>query len=93
MAFVGGYTVFLPGRWDTPSFLFSYAMIMVVPILFVFWKLKNKTKVNRAAFTFPFLWLSFSFSQWQPLETMTFFKEEIMIVDHYEAELKSKLAR
>jgi len=23
MAFVGGYTVFLPGKWDVPSFLFS----------------------------------------------------------------------
>ncbi|KIM48743.1 hypothetical protein M413DRAFT_84991 [Hebeloma cylindrosporum] len=73
MAFVGGYTVFLPGRWDVPSFLFSYTMIVVVPILFVFWKLKNKTK-------------------WQPLETMTFFEEERMIVDDYEVELKSGLA-
>jgi amino acid permease len=45
MAFVGGYIVFLPGRWDVPSFLFSYVMIMAVPILFVFWKLKNRTKV------------------------------------------------
>jgi amino acid transporter len=24
MAFVGGYTVFLPGQWDVPTFLFSY---------------------------------------------------------------------
>ena len=23
MTFVGGYTVFLPGQWDVPSFLFS----------------------------------------------------------------------
>jgi len=23
MVFVGGYTVFLPGMWDVPSFLFS----------------------------------------------------------------------
>lgn len=23
MAFVGGYTVFLKGQWDVPSFLFS----------------------------------------------------------------------
>ncbi|RDB21097.1 General amino acid permease AGP2 [Hypsizygus marmoreus] len=44
MAFVGGYTVFLPGRWDVPSFLFSYAMIGIVPVLFVFWKLLHKTQ-------------------------------------------------
>lgn len=24
MCFVGGYTVFLPGNWDVPTFLFSY---------------------------------------------------------------------
>jgi len=24
MTFVGGYTVFLPGKWDIPTFLFSY---------------------------------------------------------------------
>jgi amino acid transporter len=27
MAFVGGWTVFLPGNWDVPTFLFSYAML------------------------------------------------------------------
>jgi amino acid transporter len=27
MAFVGGWTVFLPGHWDVPTFLFSYAML------------------------------------------------------------------
>ncbi|KAG5353115.1 hypothetical protein C0989_010319 [Termitomyces sp. Mn162] len=44
MAFVGGYTVFLPGRWDVPSFLFSYAMIGICPVLFVFWKVLHKTQ-------------------------------------------------
>ncbi|GLB34703.1 putative general amino acid permease [Lyophyllum shimeji] len=44
MAFVGGYTVFLPGRWDVPTFLFSYAMIGVVPVLFVFWKVLHRTQ-------------------------------------------------
>ena len=39
MTFVGGYTVFLPGAWDVPNFLFSYLMVAVFPILFVFWKL------------------------------------------------------
>lgn len=44
MAFVGGYTVFLPGKWKTPDFLFSYTMIIVTPALFVGWKFFNKTK-------------------------------------------------
>lgn len=44
MAFVGGYTVFLPGKWDVPSFLFSYTMIGVFPVLFVGWKLLKKSK-------------------------------------------------
>jgi amino acid permease len=52
MAFVSGYTVFLPGKWDVPSFLFSYTMIVVVPILFVFWKLKNRTKVGSFQLSF-----------------------------------------
>jgi len=52
MALIGGYTVFLPGWWDVPSFFFSYTMIAVVPILFVYWKLRYRsqwvdvTKVN-----------------------------------------------
>ncbi|PPQ63265.1 hypothetical protein CVT24_006790 [Panaeolus cyanescens] len=71
MAFVGGYTVFLPGRWDVPSFIFSYAMIGVVPVLFLFWKIKNKT-------------------EWQPLETMSFFDHERKEVDQYEGDLPTK---
>ncbi|KAH9484385.1 General amino acid permease AGP2 [Psilocybe cubensis] len=70
MAFVGGYTVFLPGRWDVPSFLFSYTMIAVVPLLFIYWKVRHST-------------------EWQPLETMTFFEKERMLVDQYEEELHS----
>lgn len=44
MTFVGGYTVFLPGFWDVPTFFFSYTMIGVFPILFISWKLYKKTK-------------------------------------------------
>ena len=44
MTFVGGYTVFLPGKWDVPTFLFSYTMIGVFPVLFVGWKMFKKTK-------------------------------------------------
>jgi len=46
--------------------------------------------LDHAAFNYIFL--NFSFAQWQPLETMTFFEEERMVVDQYEAELKSELA-
>ncbi|PPQ91429.1 hypothetical protein CVT25_014317 [Psilocybe cyanescens] len=46
MAFVGGYTVFLPGRWDVPSFLFSYTMIAIVPLLFIYWKVRYGTEAS-----------------------------------------------
>ncbi|ERF70679.1 hypothetical protein EPUS_02545 [Endocarpon pusillum Z07020] len=44
MAFVGGYPVFILDRWNVPTFLFSYMMIFVFPILFVGWKLIKKSK-------------------------------------------------
>ena len=44
MTFVGGYTVFLPGQWDVPTFLFSYMMIGVFPVVFLGWKLLKRTK-------------------------------------------------
>lgn len=47
MAFVGGYTVFLPGQWDVPTFLFSYFMIGLFPILFFGWKLLKGAKWRR----------------------------------------------
>lgn len=48
MTFVGGYTVFLPGKWNVPTFLFSYTMIFVFPALFFGWKLLKKTEWLRA---------------------------------------------
>ncbi|KAE8132313.1 amino acid permease-domain-containing protein [Aspergillus pseudotamarii] len=47
MAFVGGYEVFLPGKWDIPTFFFSYTMIGVFPIIFFGWKLWHKTQVRK----------------------------------------------
>lgn len=47
MTFVGGYTVFLPGNWDVPSFLFSYLMVGVFPVLYIGWKLIKKTKFRK----------------------------------------------
>ncbi|KAF2157319.1 amino acid transporter [Myriangium duriaei CBS 260.36] len=44
MAFVGGYAVFLPGAWDVPTFLFSYTMIFVFPLIYFGWKLLKRTK-------------------------------------------------
>lgn len=46
MVFVGGYTVFLPldGMWSIASFLFSYLMVMVFPVLYIGWKLIHRTK-------------------------------------------------
>ncbi|KAH7388630.1 amino acid permease/ SLC12A domain-containing protein [Pyrenochaeta sp. MPI-SDFR-AT-0127] len=48
MTFVGGYTVFLKGFWDVPSFLFSYLMVFLFPILFIGWKILKKTKFIKA---------------------------------------------
>ncbi|KAL2196782.1 amino acid permease/ SLC12A domain-containing protein [Corynascus similis CBS 632.67] len=45
MTFVGGYMVFLPGNWDVPTFLFSYTMIVICPILYLVWKFVHKTKI------------------------------------------------
>lgn len=92
MAFVGGYTVFLPGNWDVPNFIFSYGMIGILPVLFIFWKLKNRTKVcalhvlvnSTRVLMYPF--------QWQDLSTMTFFDKERMVIDQYEEELSQKTA-
>ncbi|KAE8360340.1 amino acid permease/ SLC12A domain-containing protein [Aspergillus caelatus] len=47
MTFVGGYEVFLPGKWDIPTFFFSYTMIGVFPIIFFGWKLWHKTHVRK----------------------------------------------
>ncbi|PWY93806.1 general amino acid permease AGP2 [Aspergillus sclerotioniger CBS 115572] len=44
MTFVGGYTVFLPGNWDIPTFFFSYTMIGVFPIIYIGWKFWHRTK-------------------------------------------------
>lgn len=47
MAFVGGYTVFLPGNWDVPTFFFSYTMIGVFPVLYIGWKLIRRTEFRK----------------------------------------------
>ncbi|CAN8103058.1 unnamed protein product [Discula destructiva] len=44
MAFVQGYTVFLPGQWDVPTFLFSYTMVGVVPLLYLGYKVLKRSK-------------------------------------------------
>jgi yeast amino acid transporter len=44
MSIVGGYTVFLKGAWSVPTFLFSYMMIFLFPVVAVGWKLWKRTK-------------------------------------------------
>ena len=36
--------MFLPGQWDVPTFLFSYFMIGLFPVLFFGWKLLKGAK-------------------------------------------------
>lgn len=47
MTLVGGYEVFLNGNWDIPTFLFSYTMVVVFPLLFIGWKLVKRTEWRR----------------------------------------------
>ncbi|KIY65292.1 hypothetical protein CYLTODRAFT_492447 [Cylindrobasidium torrendii FP15055 ss-10] len=47
MALVGGWAVFLNGNWDVPTFLFSYLMIGVCPVLYTGWKLWHKTPFHK----------------------------------------------
>lgn len=49
MTFVGGYTIFLPGLWDIPTFLFSYTMTGICPVLYIGWKLINRTRIYEAS--------------------------------------------
>ncbi|KAJ7911363.1 general amino acid permease AGP2 [Mycena leptocephala] len=44
MIFISGYAVFLPGNWNSATFIFSYALIAVLPFIFVGWKLIRQTK-------------------------------------------------
>ncbi|KAK6359190.1 hypothetical protein TWF696_000355 [Orbilia brochopaga] len=48
MTWVGGFTVFLPGNWDVPTFFFSYTMPVLIPAIFVVWKIVKKTRWMRA---------------------------------------------
>ncbi|KAF7300297.1 General amino acid permease [Mycena chlorophos] len=44
MCLLSGYAVFLPGHWDPLSFVFSYVLWVVLPLVFVGWKIYRKTK-------------------------------------------------
>ncbi|KAK0219515.1 putative carnitine transport protein [Armillaria nabsnona] len=47
MPFILGYSVFMPGNWDTTTFFFSYTIIGVLPILFIVWKILHRTRLIR----------------------------------------------
>ncbi|KAF7375332.1 General amino acid permease AGP2 [Mycena sanguinolenta] len=44
MMFVSGYVVFLPGHWNTTTFIFSYALIALLPVIFIGWKIARHTQ-------------------------------------------------
>lgn len=93
VALISGYTVFLPGGWDVPSFFFSYFMIGILPVLFIFWKLVHKTQVRlRSSFIIiRLLILPFKSLQWRNPEDVTFFEEERKEVDRYESRSSSTI--
>ncbi|PBK80721.1 general amino acid permease AGP2 [Armillaria gallica] len=47
MPFILGYSVFMPGNWDTTTFFFSYTIIGILPILFIVWKVLHRTRLIR----------------------------------------------
>ncbi|KAJ7445094.1 hypothetical protein FB451DRAFT_70191 [Mycena latifolia] len=46
MIFLSGYAVFLPGRWNAATFVFSSALVTILPAIFFGWKLGRGTKVR-----------------------------------------------
>ncbi|KAF7375335.1 General amino acid permease AGP2 [Mycena sanguinolenta] len=44
MMFLSGYVVFVPGQWDTTTFIFSYALIGLLPVIFIGWKIARRTQ-------------------------------------------------
>ncbi|KAJ7174150.1 general amino acid permease AGP2 [Mycena crocata] len=44
MILVSGYAVFLPGHWNTATFIFSYALVAFLPAIFLGWKFGRGTK-------------------------------------------------
>ncbi|PBK78847.1 hypothetical protein ARMSODRAFT_1078319 [Armillaria solidipes] len=44
MTFAAGFTVFLPGQWNTTTFVFSYILAIALPILFGVYKVTRLTK-------------------------------------------------
>ncbi|KAJ6485222.1 general amino acid permease AGP2 [Mycena vulgaris] len=46
MMFISGYTVSLLERWNTPTFVFSYALVAVLPAIFLGWELGRGTKLR-----------------------------------------------
>jgi amino acid transporter len=48
MTFMGGYEVFLPGNWNVPTFLFSYTMVAVFPIVYFGWRLLKEKRGGKS---------------------------------------------
>ncbi|KAF7313110.1 General amino acid permease [Mycena kentingensis (nom. inval.)] len=46
MCFLSGYSVFLPGHWNTMDFVFSYAVLAILPLIFLAWKVVKRTKAR-----------------------------------------------
>ncbi|KAK0434866.1 uncharacterized protein EV420DRAFT_1488369, partial [Desarmillaria tabescens] len=81
MPFILGYSVFMPGNWDTTTFFFSYTIIGVLPILFIV--LEGPTSYSVS--------LTIYVQLIRPKE-VTFFEEERKIIDDYERPLLTQKA-
>ncbi|CAK5271719.1 unnamed protein product [Mycena citricolor] len=46
MIFLSGYAVFLPGHWSVTTFVFSYVLILILPLVFLTWKFTKRTKAS-----------------------------------------------
>ncbi|KAF9258326.1 general amino acid permease AGP2 [Marasmius fiardii PR-910] len=47
MLVIQAYSVFMTGKWDVPTVIFVYALIVGLPVLFVGWKLRMGSKIRR----------------------------------------------
>lgn len=48
MSWIIGYTVFLPGNWDSTTFAFAYIVLILPPFVFTAWKVCKKTRWVRS---------------------------------------------
>lgn len=76
IVFVYQYPLFLTGRWNTITFIFSYGILVIVPVLYFGWKVWKKTKVRISHVSSQVRTPRLGIAQIVPLDEIRFFDEE-----------------